>query len=93
MSGLLSDILEAHGGGKRWEQLTTATATIVSDGELFASKGLPQAPRLRRMTLSLHEERASVRPFGSHDQHTDFTPGRIAIMRSDGTVVAERLAT
>ncbi|MGW2963936.1 hypothetical protein ACWDGI_36500 [Streptomyces sp. NPDC001220] len=91
MSGLLSDVLEAHGGVRRWEQLTTATATIVSDGELFAAKGLPQDLQPRRMTIGLHEERASVSPFGSPEQHTDFTPGRVAIMRSDGTVVAERL--
>ncbi|MGW7425354.1 hypothetical protein ACWGJB_35890 [Streptomyces sp. NPDC054813] len=91
MSGLLSEILEAHGGVQRWERLTTATATIVSDGELFASKGLPQDLQPRRMTIGLHEERASVSPFGSPEQHTDFTPGRVAIMRSDGTVVAERL--
>jgi hypothetical protein len=42
------------------------------------------------MTVSLHEERASVAPFGDPDWHTEFTPERIAILRGDGTVVTER---
>ncbi|MFJ3307420.1 hypothetical protein ACIPSA_30865 [Streptomyces sp. NPDC086549] len=91
MSDLLSEVIEAHGGLGRWQNLTTVTATIVSDGELFSTKGLPQDLQPRRMTVSLHEEHASVRPFGAPDQRTDFAPGRIAIERSDGTVVAERL--
>ncbi|MFG3295082.1 hypothetical protein ACGF3G_40555 [Streptomyces sp. NPDC048179] len=91
MTSLLSEVLEAHGGLGRWGRLTRVTATLVSDGELFAAKGLPQDPRPRRMTVDLHEERASVRPFGAPDQQTDFTPGRIAIERADATVVAGRL--
>lgn len=91
MSDLLTEVIEAHGGAERWEHLTTATATIVSDGELFTAKGLPQNLEPRRMTVRLHEEHASVRPFGAPEQRSDFTPGRIAIERADGTVVAERL--
>ncbi|MFF7984403.1 hypothetical protein ACFZDK_35720 [Streptomyces sp. NPDC007901] len=91
MTSLLSEVLEAHGGLGRWRRFTTVTATLVSDGELFAAKGLPRDLRPRRMTVDLHEEHASVRPFGAPDQHTDFTPGRIAIERADATVVAERL--
>ncbi|MFK0113795.1 hypothetical protein [Streptomyces sp. NPDC091217] len=90
MTDLLSEVLESHGGLRRWNGFTTATATIVSGGELFAAKGLPQDPEPRRMTVSLHREHASVRPFGAPDQHTEFDPGRVAIARADGTVVAER---
>jgi hypothetical protein len=43
------------------------------------------------MTVWLHEERASVKPFGALDQRTAFTPERIAIEKTDGTIVAERL--
>jgi hypothetical protein len=92
MSDLVSEVLEAHGGVERWQQLTTVTATVVSDGELFSGKGLPQDLSPRRQTVSLHEEHASVRPFGAPDQRTDFTPDRIAIERADGSVVAERLS-
>jgi hypothetical protein len=92
MSDLISEVLQAHGGIERWRQFTTATATIVSDGELFSAKGLPQDLNRRQMTVRLHEEHASVQPFGAPGQRTDFTPGRIAIERADGSVVTERFA-
>ena len=44
------------------------------------------------MTVWLHEERASVFPYGAPDQRTMFEPDRIAIEKVDGTLVAERWA-
>ncbi|MFI6063258.1 hypothetical protein [Streptomyces sp. NPDC051286] len=57
---------------------------------MFAIKGVSQDPAPREMTVRLHEEQASVAPFGAPDQRTDFTPSRIAIEKTDGSVVAER---
>ncbi|MEV5799852.1 hypothetical protein [Streptomyces collinus] len=90
MNELLTEAIEAHGGNARWRQLTRARATLVSSGHLFAVKGLPQDPAPREMTVLLHEEHASVRPFGAPDQKTDFTPGCVSIDKLDGRVVAER---
>jgi len=90
MNELLSDVAKAHGGFSRWHALTRVDATIVTGGGLWAVKGLVQDPDPRRMTVDLHQQRASLTPFGDPDWHTDFTPGRIAIQRSDGSVVAER---
>ncbi|MEU6217858.1 hypothetical protein ABZ845_10105 [Streptomyces sp. NPDC047022] len=90
MNELLTEVLEAHGGLRRWQELAQVRATIVSGGDLFAIKGLPQDPVPREMTVRLHEEHASVRPFGAADQKTDFTPGRVRIEKLDGRVVAER---
>ncbi|MGW5274694.1 hypothetical protein ACWEQP_19400 [Streptomyces sp. NPDC004044] len=90
MNELLTRAIEAHGGITRWQKLTQAQATIVSGGHLFAVKGLPQDPAPREMTVRLHEEHASVRPFGAPDQKTGFSPGRVAIDKLDGRVVAER---
>ncbi|WP_120321160.1 hypothetical protein [Catellatospora citrea] len=90
MNELLTRAIEAHGGSRRWRELTQARATIVSGGSLFARKGLPQDPAPRQMTVRLHEERASITPFGAPDQKTDFTPARIAVQKLDGRVVAER---
>ncbi|MFJ5273856.1 hypothetical protein [Streptomyces sp. NPDC088358] len=90
MDDLLTEVIEAHGGTGRWEELTQARATLVSGGDLFAVKGLPQDATPRVMTVRLHEEHASVQPFGAHDQRTDFTPGRVSIEKLDGQVVAER---
>jgi hypothetical protein len=90
MNELLSDIVRAHGGFSRWRALSQVEATIVTGGSLWALKGLVQDPSPRRMTVDLHQQRASLRPFGDPDWHTKFTPDRIAIVRSDGSVVAER---
>lgn len=42
------------------------------------------------MTVWLHEQHASVMPFGAPDQKTDFTARRVSIEKLDGRVVAER---
>jgi hypothetical protein len=51
-------------------------ATIVTGGAFWGMKNLTQDQDPRRMTVSLHEERASVAPFGDPDWHTEFAaPG------------------
>jgi hypothetical protein len=89
MTILLSEVLEAHGGMERWRGLSSMRTTLVSGGDLFVLKGLPQDPTPREMTVWLHEEHASVAPFGAPDQRTDFTAGRVAIEKTDGSIVAE----
>jgi len=44
------------------------------------------------MTVWLHEQRASVQPYGAPDQRTVFTADRIVIEKVNGTVIGERLA-
>jgi hypothetical protein len=90
MNTLLAEVLDAHGGLDRWNALSVVRATIVSGGDMFVIKGAPQDPTPREMTVWLHEQHASVRPFGAPDQKTDFTAGRISIEKLDGRVVAER---
>lgn len=92
MNDLLSRILDAHGGMARWKSFEKVQATIVSGGGFFPLKGLVQDPSPREMTVWLHEERASIMPYGAADQRTAFTASRIAIEKLDGTLVAERLA-
>jgi hypothetical protein len=90
MKDLLSNIMDAHGGIARWNSFQKVEATIVSGGEFWGMKGLVQDRNPRRMTVSLHEELASVTPYGAADQRTHFTPDRIAIEKLDGKLVAER---
>ncbi len=90
MNELLASIVEAHGGLDRWRGFSRVEATIVTGGSLWSMKNLTQDQDPRQMTVWLHEERSSVAPFGDPEWHTEFTPDRIAILRSDGTVVAER---
>jgi hypothetical protein len=90
MNGLLSEVLDAHGGMSRWKQLQKVEASIVSGGGFFALKGVLQDSDARQMTVWLHEERSSLLPFGAPDQLSVFTTDRIAVEKLDGTVVAER---
>lgn len=90
MTALLDKVIDAHGGMNRWKRYAKVEASIVSGGGLFALKGLPQDSQPRRMTVWLHEQRASVQPFGAPDQRTMFTPNRIAIEKLDGALVTER---
>ena len=92
MNQLLANVLDAHGGIKRWNEFQKVEATIVTGGGFFALKGMLQDATPRRMSVWLHEQRSSVRPYGTPDQRTMFTPERIAIEKLDGTVVAERYA-
>src|SRR5215470_11544797 len=91
-NGLLTAVIDAHGGMARWREREKVEATIVSGGGFFPLKGVIQDSEPRRMAVWLHEERSSVRPYGAPDQRTMFTPDRIAIEKLDGTPVAERCA-
>ena len=91
MNQLLENAIQAHGGWDRWRSFGEMKATIVTGGSLWGIKGLVQDPAPREMTVSLHEIAASVRPFGTPDWHTAFSPGRIAIEDGAGAVVRERL--
>lgn len=90
---LLNDIIEAHGGLNRWSQFSKIEAQIVSSGKLFELKGVPQDPSPRQMTVWLHEQRASVYPFGGPDKRSSFSPGRVAIETLGGKQIAERIGT
>ncbi len=89
-SDLLERVLMAHGGLERWNNFSTVRASIVTGGSLWGMKGLTQDSNPRQMTVWLHEQRASVMPFGAPNQRTAYTPYRIAIETTDGQVVAER---
>jgi hypothetical protein len=87
---LLKQVILAHGGQERWNKFNMVRATIVSGGSLWGMKGLVQDDTPRQMSVWLHEQKASVTPFGAPNQHTAYTPDCIAIETTEGQVVAER---
>jgi hypothetical protein len=90
MKSLLASVIETHGGIERWDTFDKVTATIITDGALWAMKGITQDQDPRRMTAWLHEERLSLTPYGDPDWRSNFTPGRVEILTSDNAIVAER---
>ena len=87
MSDLLDTVIEAHGGLKRWNRLETVSARLIQGGALWALKGQPGVLDDVVVTASLHQERASHRPFGAADRHSAFTPERVAIETDDGAEI------
>ena len=91
MSELATLAMDAHGGLDRWRELKTVSARLFQDGVLWKLKGQDGVLRDVHVTVDLHEEWASHRPFGHPDRHTSFRPERVAIETSNGDVVEERL--
>ena len=87
MNDLLETAIEAHGGLARWNELDRVTARLIQGGALWALKGQPGVLDDVVVTASLHEERASHRPFGASDRRSSFTPERVAIVSDDGAVL------
>ncbi|NIJ64209.1 hypothetical protein FHR20_001140 [Sphingomonas leidyi] len=86
---LLDDVIDAHGGLGRRKAFERVEAGAVTTGGLFPLKGFPTDTTRRWMTVWLHEQRASVTPFGAPDQRTAFTADRVAVEKLDGAIVAE----
>jgi len=87
MSDLFEHVIAAHGGLERWNQLETVSARLRQGGALWALKGQGGILDDVVVTASLHEERASHRPFGAAYRHSAFTPERVAIESDDGTII------
>jgi hypothetical protein len=90
MIELLDLVLQAHGGLDRWNEFQKISATIVGGGGLWPLKGVHLDPGPREMTARLHEQWASVSPFGQPDWHSVFKPDRVSIETGAGTAVQER---
>lgn len=90
MNSLLAQVIDAHGGIDHWKQFRSVSARITTGGGFWALKGLVQDPAPRHMAVSLHEQFASVTPFGQADWRSSFRPGRIAIETTVGALVRER---
>jgi hypothetical protein len=68
MNDLLAQAIAAHGGLDRWNKFNKITTTIVGGGGLWPMKGLDlDFSNSREMTVTLHEERASISRLASRN--------------------------
>lgn len=89
LAGLLTDVLDAHGGLTRWQTYDHLDAELVSGGLLYDLKGQHTDQTPRHVRVLLGRVATSIQPFGAVDQRLNFTATRTAIEKLDGTVVAE----
>ncbi len=90
MNKLLQQALEAHGGLDKWNSFDKISATIVSGGELWPSKGIHVDTTPRRITADTRRQRTTVSPYGAPDFVMTFVPERIVIENGKGETIAER---
>lgn len=89
MHDLLSGALEAHGGLDRWNAFEAVSASVVTGGEFWATKGIAMDAFPRRATAATRREWSTVAPYGDPDWRMTFVPDRVVVESGDG-VVAER---
>jgi hypothetical protein len=85
MNDLLNLALEAHGGLKRWTQLTTVKASLSITGELWQLKGQPEVLKDVVVEAQLKRQQLTTHLIGKN-RRTVFTPGRVSIESESGVL-------
>jgi hypothetical protein len=83
--------MEAHGGLDRWRQFKSLSAHLSQGGALWTLKGQEGTLKDVHVTVGTRSEWAEHSPFRQVNQHTSFTPDRIAIESSEGDTLRERV--
>lgn len=89
-SDLASFAIDAAGGLKRWRKFKSVSAHLSQGGALWKLKGQENTLKDVNVKVGLHSEWAEHSPIHRANQHTSFTPDRVAIESSDGDILHER---
>lgn len=90
MNDLLNLAIEAHGGLKNWNAYGALEAEMSITGGIWHVKQKPDIFRHVVVAMDTQAQRVEMRPFTAPDRHSSFTPGRMAIGSSDGSVLESR---
>jgi hypothetical protein len=90
VSDLVDQVVEAHGGLQTWRQVQTVTTGLTSWGMTWSLKGQPELLRGVTVDVATTDQVLRVHPFVHQDCHGIYTPQRVRIESSDGTVLEER---
>lgn len=88
MSDLLALAIDAHGGLRRWDQLTSVEGRFAIGGAIWGFKSVPGVLADITVALDLHTERVTLAPVAGADLHTVFTDGRLELRSTSGELVA-----
>ncbi|MEA5362815.1 hypothetical protein VA596_24995 [Amycolatopsis sp., V23-08] len=91
-TGLLSQVLEAHGGLERWRAVQTIRARVAMGGPSWAARGVEGLLADLDVTVDLREQRTVFTGFTGPGRRGVYTPDRVAIEDADDVVLQERHA-
>jgi hypothetical protein len=89
--GLLDEVIEAHGGRRRWGKADEIRAHVRSGGLLMRAKGQASSFSQYQLTVRTASQSATIEPYPEEGRSGLFAGDRVRISASDGSVVAERL--
>ncbi|MGK5441099.1 hypothetical protein ACSNN7_04595 [Micromonospora sp. URMC 105] len=90
MHELLEQVIAAHGGMQRWNELTSVSARVRGGGALWGLKGQEGVLDDVVTQAELHRQVARTTPFGRPDLRSVVTSDRVVIETGTGEVVEER---
>jgi hypothetical protein len=87
---LLAEVIEAHGGRKRWSRAKEVQAHVRSGGLLMRSKGQGRCFRDYGLTIDTREPNAVFEPYPREGGTGVFTAHEARLLAADGAVIEER---
>jgi hypothetical protein len=87
MTDLIDFAVNAAGGLHRFNSFGSVSAQLHHSGGLWQLKQREGVLTDSRVTVQLHEQRVSHRPFAPSTDHSVYTPSRVEIHRQDHTLV------
>src|SRR5207248_1226012 len=90
LNGLFELAIEAHGGLRRWRQLTGITAGLSFAGPMLNTKGWEGALEHVAVSVDTHIQRALIGPFTAPDRRGLLTSNRVAIETSEARSIDVR---
>jgi hypothetical protein len=89
MNDLLQKAVDAHGGLKRWNEISTVTVAASLTGAIWFVKGQSDYLKDVVMTVDTRKERMTT-DFPGQDKRFLFTPERLVMEKRDGTLIQAR---
>lgn len=90
MASLLDEVLEAHGGAKRWREAERVTARVRSGGLMLRTRVPGNRFADYRLTVDLHRPRAVLDPFPRFGERAVFEDGAVRVETADGEPLESR---
>jgi hypothetical protein len=87
---LLEEVLEAHGGRKRWGKVKTVRAHVHGEGMLMRLKGMVRQFREFDVEVETAAQRLVIDPYPYEGQRGIFDAGDVRIEGPDGEVLSGR---